>query len=888
MKHTVTLYIAGRIVDLSSDSFILVNYTTEDLYNPSVVKNSYTQQITLPGTPANNVIFGAAYRLDHINGNGGYGPSFSAAYKTPFVLRAYDGTVLQRGYVKLDNIIQKGGNVSYKVTLYGGLGSFLYDLAYDDEGNKRTLADLDYLGGGADELNFTITADAVADAWAEDTETGQPDSLWKVVNFAPAYNGIPDGNFDPGMALADPAEYGLPTSVDGYGTRSGKALFKLARDADEWAVKDFRSYLQRPVLSMRAFLKAIQKPENNGGHDVTLGGLEDAAPFKSLWLTLPLLPSRGTIKKKTGALELEQVTASGSGVVGRLAVTGTVPLGTTMDVNLHLYLLATTTYQAQTLHLVGDGEQSVMFVQAAAYDSLGGLVGGTPLRAYYTNPTQWDVVTPESLAQECHYTPAYNEYEGSIRGTSDWTQNGGAFLFDEHLDFSLTAQNVARIDIICKSFVMQADGTIIDQGGNRIRLYEDDGTAVDGIPLEADLNRGTVNYTTSDTLRSGTIITKAMMLSTSQTPADYLLALCKLFGLYIVYDEPTARITIMPRQDFYNTGRDVIDLTDRVDRSRDITVTPFAFNAKWYELGLADVGGAFAKEYQDIWGVRYGAQRINTGYDFNSEVNDIFRDVPLKSAATVLQSSRYWNTITDNGYHQPSVFVDKGNKYTLWNIFRETKEQEISCPSSAATVDYYNTALPGYDKQGAAKLELCSADNKPVDGQDILVLRDGSVTYSGFQLTDDTPLMDSLNNGTPCWILSLDPSHLDDLVVPLYRRYAFDGTTIADSLDFGVPRELNIPNVEYDPDCTLYVRYWQTYIRDRYDVDSKVMRCRVRWDGIDVNADLLRRFYFFRGAVWVLNRIINHSRLTWDTTECEFIQVQDKTHYTTGQAYNNE
>lgn len=884
MRQSVSLYIAGRRADLNSDSFILTNYTTEDLYNPAVVKNSYTQQITLPGTPTNNAIFGASYRLDHTNGNGGSGPFFSAAYKTPFVLRADDGTVLQRGYVKLDNVIQKANAVSYKITLYGGLGSFLYDLAYDDAGNKRTLATLDYLGGGEDELDFTITAQAVEDAWAEDTEAGQPDSLWKVLNFAPAYNGIPDGNFEPGLAIGDPADYGLPTSVDGYSTRSGYALFKLAKDADEWAVKDFRSYLQRPVLSMRAFLKAIQKPGNNGGHTVTLRGLEDVAPFRGLWLTLPLLPSIGTVKKKSGALSLSEVTPSGSGVVGRLAVVGTVPSGTTMDVNLHMDLLANSSAGAAHLNLVGEGQQTVMFVQAVGYDANGGMVGGTPLRAYYTNPSEFNVVTPESLAQQCHYTPAFREYEATIRSTDTWDEHGSAYLFSEQLDLSFTAQNVARVDIVCKAMIMQDDGTIIDQGGNYIRLYKDNGDPVDTTQT-AELDTGTVNYTTTDTLRSGTIITKSMLLSTSQTPADYLLALCKIFGLYIVYDEPTAQITIMPRQDFYNTGLPVVDITDRVDRSRDITVTPFAFNAKWYELALPDVGGAFAKEYQDTWGVRYGSQRINTGFDFNSDVNDIFRDVPLKSAATVLRNGRYWNIITDNAKHQPSVFVDKGNKYTLWNGDGETKEYDISCPSSAAAVDYYNTALPGYDKQGAAKLELASADNKAVDGQDILVLRDGSVTYEGFQLTDDTPLMDAINNGTPCWILSSDPWS-QSVTVPLYRRYDFTGTEITGSMDFGVPRELNIPNVEYDPDCTMYAKYWQAYIRDRYHVDSKVMRCRVCWDGIVVNADLLRRFYFFRGAVWVLNRIINHSRLTWDATECEFVQVQDMANYTGGQDYD--
>ena len=47
----ISLYIAGKKVDLDDNSFILFNYTMEDLSNPTIVKNSFSKQITLKGTP---------------------------------------------------------------------------------------------------------------------------------------------------------------------------------------------------------------------------------------------------------------------------------------------------------------------------------------------------------------------------------------------------------------------------------------------------------------------------------------------------------------------------------------------------------------------------------------------------------------------------------------------------------------------------------------------------------------------------------------------------------------------------------------------------------------------------------------------------------------------
>ena len=57
MRRKIALYIAGQLADLDEQSFILFNYTMEDLTNPTIVRNSFSQQITLRGTANNNKIF---------------------------------------------------------------------------------------------------------------------------------------------------------------------------------------------------------------------------------------------------------------------------------------------------------------------------------------------------------------------------------------------------------------------------------------------------------------------------------------------------------------------------------------------------------------------------------------------------------------------------------------------------------------------------------------------------------------------------------------------------------------------------------------------------------------------------------------------------------------
>ena len=102
-------------------------------------------------------------------------------------------------------------------------------------------------------------------------------------------------------------------------------------------------------------------------------------------------------------------------------------------------------------------------------------------------------------------------------------------------------------------------------------------------------------------------------------------------------------------------------------------------------------------------------------------------------------------------------------------------------------------------------------------------------------------------------------------------------------MDFGNPRQLDIPGVSLADNITLYDRFWKRYLSDRYDVNTKVMTCKVDFSGMQVNQGLLRKFYWYENTLWVLNKITNYSLTTYDPVECEFVQVQDKNNYLTGQ-----
>lgn len=927
MRRRITLYIGGTAVDLSDDSFILFNWAFEDLTNPTVVKNSWSQQVTLPGTDNNNAVFGQCFRPDHRvgSGDGLTGTDFNPLRRTPFKIFSETNEVLQEGYVRLDSVSRKGKwIVSWTVTLYGGLGSFLYSLSYDDEGDKRTLADLDYLGTSdpEGELNFVITADTVREAWDTDMNGGSVDGKWKVINFAPCYNGIPGGEFSADKGLGMPSKFGLENRVkDGdevydIGNTNGMALFNLAEEVDEWAVKDLRSYLQRPVFAMRALFAAVSDPDQNGGYDVDLSALMASSfPYSRLWMTLPMLPTLSPdIPDSITISPYGMITSNRE--VARFNIKG-LPSGVVLDMSLNFQLdavLSSVTqdtlylYSAQTV--MGEGRLSttyrrtaVLFIQLIAYDSNGNMLTGTPVKAVYNySGTISAIRTPAGMAEQLSYYAPYvpdDQPEGShgvfeaVPVNAVWNKGTGYHRLASLLSFSLSGvRNCSYVAVNVTAYhlgtsqVSGSSETFDDNSGGTQSVptlytsFSDISTGVRAGAMQAvDGSGSSEAEVTGAPLRSGATVTKRILLSTESTPADYLLGFCKMFGFVLVYDNAARKVTAMRREDFFNTELETIDLTDRIDTSREVVIEPFAFTAKWYEMALEGSGTSFEDAYANVYGRDYGSQRINTGYDFDSETVDLLEDIPFRSAPGTLLHSRYLNYITVGGQFRPSPFVDKGNTYTLWNDSGDTKDVDISCPPTNASVGYYNSRK-GYDRQAAAKVQLYDSDGAAVDGQGVLLMLNGAAPYAYFKLTDDTPEMDLLNEGRACWLL--EPGTPAGVTVPVFSRYLY-GSQITRSLDLGAPSEVDIPGVEYGEDAAIYPQAWRAYLRDRYDVNSKVMRCRVDLSGLQVGQQLLRRFFWYQGAVWVLNSIGNYSMTTWDFAECEFVQVQDIKNYISGQ-----
>ena len=475
--------------------------------------------------------------------------------------------------------------------------------------------------------------------------------------------------------------------------------------------------------------------------------------------------------------------------------------------------------------------------------------------------------------------------EAGEKYVTGWFNSKGEWQ-GERVRFSLEANGVSYITIE-QEIYGYATGEGIGKP-NPYLLWESTskdvgGIEVDGYSFTYVTAENKYKYISSESARSGAIITKKNLLSSDKTPADYLLSFCKMFGLVFKYDKGLKKVSILQKKNFYQDN--VIDLTDRIDIGEDIQINPYVFDSKWYDFGVKYENGQYASYYSNLYDRIFGLQRVNTGYGFNADSKNVMESVMFRGAVEVLESSKYFVDIIQGDKLIPSIFQDSGGTYTL-SKDGEGEEFDLPIPLTLADKKWLNSDNKTYDI--FSKLQFHNTGNESYDERDSLLFFRGMRDLTGitdrYAVTDDNTWMMALNDNTPCWLLdyqSVDPS-CKVTSLPMFSRYKWSNygvNIIAHSLDFGTPAEVDIPDVTFHVDSSIYAQYWSKYITDRYDNDSKVMTCKVNLSGMQVDESLFQSFYYYDGALWALNKIINHSLTTWDETECEFVKVQDKSNY---------
>ena len=137
------------ICDLYADEDIPLTLSVDDFKNVAEKVQSYSKAFKLPATKRNNLIFSNIFEVTRSDD----GLVFNPYVKTKSVLKQ-DGFVLFEGYMKLIDIQDKNGEVSYNVNLYSAT------VAVAEILKQRSFRDLDF-----SELNHDYTRVEIVNSW---------------------------------------------------------------------------------------------------------------------------------------------------------------------------------------------------------------------------------------------------------------------------------------------------------------------------------------------------------------------------------------------------------------------------------------------------------------------------------------------------------------------------------------------------------------------------------------------------------------------------------------------------------------------------------------------------------------------------------------------------
>jgi hypothetical protein len=140
----------GQVIcDLYEDEDIPLTLSVDDFKNVAEQVQSYSKAFNLPATKRNNLIFDNIFEITRTD----TGLNFNPYKKTQCVLKQ-DGFLLFEGYLRLIDISDKEGEISYNVNLYSEV------VALKDVLDTKTLADISFV-----ELEMDYTKTNITRSW---------------------------------------------------------------------------------------------------------------------------------------------------------------------------------------------------------------------------------------------------------------------------------------------------------------------------------------------------------------------------------------------------------------------------------------------------------------------------------------------------------------------------------------------------------------------------------------------------------------------------------------------------------------------------------------------------------------------------------------------------
>lgn len=577
----IELYINDTQVDLPVEGIPMpINKQISDIQQPDTRQSDFTKTIRIPGSKANDQLFGNIFDLASFIENTSetnFNPDFDPNLKAKAVVYE-NGEDVFNGYAQLVAVRRTDNEgIEYDIVIYGSLAELFKSIG-DSE---------------LDDLSFS-----------------EFDHEYSLANI--------DNSWDTSIIVS-----GSPVAFE-YGNGYVYPLIDYGYSVD---LKNFNINSLFPAIYAKEYIDKIFP---------AAGFVYDSDFFDSTFFKKLIIPFNGPnfkmsdsdindrLYRATKTAQTELATTS-AGATNYTIIFNDDSTGTNYDNSAQFDT-------ANGIYTVGTGLQGTFNIVANL--QLGARfvpdTSGVAVTMVHKLKVVCSIVKIDAAGVQTVLNSASETFStlDQITTSHTWdTSDLSGGIYDGHVVFAsgpVVLNETDTIRVVTSSFVELQTNNV-----NEMFQIVSSGLYMDGTYyFQVNTDSFTYNVVDNANYVEGMTIDMNAAVPQGIKQKDFLMSIIKMFNLYVQPDADVSnKLIIEPRDEYYlpiNIAANVIDLSAKLDISKEFVINPMGLlDAKEYVFQYQPDGDYLNDRYQNAWNEPYGSRRFEITNDFIDNVKTI-------------------------------------------------------------------------------------------------------------------------------------------------------------------------------------------------------------------------------------------------------------------------
>lgn len=398
----------------------------------------------------------------------------------------------------------------------------------------------------------------------------------------------------------------------------------------------------------------------------------------------------------------------------------------------------------------------------------------------------------------------------------------------------------------------------------------------------------TSTITVSQEYRSNFNLTMKDLFPANYSPFNILLQYTKLFNLVWHYDQLRDKVIVMTREKWFNMyANDILDWTEKVDRSREFYFKPLAWDKKYITFNYNDFEMDWLKDFKERYNITYGTKRITTQYNFNNETEELMCTSDADKINPSLQISMSRFPMSSVAYEAPvplryyETFIGnrKDNKSAnIWGQFFFKNGVKDWDTDNGKNFVYTNTDGSNQVSAGFRNFGINLVDDTRFQIRRKIFAVDATIYAS----SSDRRLQVPTNTRPIFSVFDKSGNYSCQFSKPAMTFYDESAPEMQKTFNM-LWWSYNLGPVDMFAQ-DVYTERWSKIIEEQYNEQNKLVTCYVKLSDVDYRNLTCNRFVKIGNVLYTIYKINDFQLGVGGLTKVTLLQVWDISKYL-GQYY---